>query len=89
MKLEVNNGIIRGLPLAILVTLLLQGGSVIWWVASKNRDSVFMEQRVAHLEGSLNLSGDVQGQILQRLARLEERIAAQTLLLERIEKQGR
>lgn len=87
MKLEVNDGIIRGLPLAILLTLIVQGGSAVWWVSARTRDSVFIEQRVTNLEGGLARAQDSQGQLLQRLARIEERMNAQITLLERIEKQ--
>ena len=87
MKLEINDGIIRGLPLAILVTFLIQGGAAVWWVSAKARDTVFLEQRVTVLETSLSRESDTQGQTLQRLARIEERVNAQIVLLERIDKQ--
>ena len=87
MKLEVNDGIVRGLPLALLVTLLVQGSAAVWWVSAKARDTDFLEQRVTTLEGSMSRTQDTQGQMLQRLVRIEERVNAQVTLLERIEKQ--
>lgn len=87
MKLEVQDGLIRGLPLAILVTLLIQGGAAVWWVSAKARDSVFIEQRVERLENAAAHYGESHSQTIERLARIEERMGAQTALLERIEKQ--
>lgn len=86
MKFEVNNGIIRGLPLAILVTFLVQGSALVWWASAKAKDGVFLEKRVVHLEAGVQSFDKTQGLILQRLARIEERISAQRRLLERIDK---
>ncbi|MFA6280373.1 MAG: hypothetical protein WC612_06235 [Bdellovibrionales bacterium] len=86
MKFEVHDGIIRGLPLAVLITILVQGSGAIWWVSAQARDKAFIEQRVERLEGSVAKVDDASGMVLQRLARIEERVAAQTVLLERIEK---
>ncbi len=87
MKLEVHDGLIRGLPLAILVTLMIQGGGAVWWISARIRDNVHIEQRVERLEGAASHASEAQGQTVERLARIEERLAAQTLLLGRIEKQ--
>lgn len=87
MKLEVNDGIIRGLPLAILLTLMIQGAGAVWWLSAKARDGVFIERRVEKLEGSLAHSREVGELTAERLARIEERLAAQGVLLVRIEKQ--
>ena len=86
MKFEVNDGIVRGLPLAILVTFLVQGATLVWWVSAKARDSYFLEQRVATLELGQSKANDSQSQTMQRLARIEERLTAQGVLLDRIDK---
>lgn len=87
MKLEVNDGIVKGIPLAILVTVLVQGATGVWWVSAKARDTYFLEQRVVKLEVSAAAAQESQGQLMQRLARIEERVNAQVALLERIDKQ--
>lgn len=87
MKLALNEHFLKGLPVAILVTLLLQGAAGVWWLSAKARDSVFIEQRVDHLENAATRTGESQGQTVERLARIEERLNAQTLILSRIERQ--
>ena len=87
MKLEVNEGILKGIPLAIIVTILVQGATAVWWVSAKARDTYFLEQRVSSLESGATRTQDSQGQMLQRLVRIEERVNAQVALLERIDKQ--
>jgi len=88
MKFEIHDGIIRGLPLVALVAFLAQGASAVWWVSAQARDKAFLERRVERLELSSAKADDGNGMILQRLARIEERIAAQTAVLERIEKRS-
>jgi len=87
MKLEINDGIIRGLPLVLLLTLFVQGGAAVWWVSAKARDTVFIEQRVERLESFVAHTSEAHGQTTERLARIEERLNAQNVLLLRIEKQ--
>jgi len=87
MKFEINDGIVKGIPLAILVTILVQGATGVWWVSAKARDGYFLEQRVSGLESTTAHAQEMQGQTLQRLARIEERLNAQVGLLERIDKQ--
>ncbi|HAX90905.1 MAG TPA: hypothetical protein DCY07_01690 [Rhodospirillaceae bacterium] len=86
MKLEVQDGILRGLPLAVLITIMVQGAGAIWWVSAQARDNNFIEQRVEKLEASAGKAGEVEGAVLQRLARIEERLGAQSAALERIER---
>lgn len=86
MKLEVNDGIVRGLPLAILITFLVQGSTLVWWASGKARDAEFLQQRVTTLEGGLSKSNEAQAQMIQRLVRIEERLSAQGVLLDRIDK---
>lgn len=84
---EAGACVVRGIPLALLIAVLVQGGAAVWWVSAKARDTVFLEQRVSSLEVGLSHANSAQGESLQRLARIEERINAQSSLLERIDKQ--
>lgn len=77
----------RNLPLAFVAALLLQGASVVWWASAKERDVFFITQRVTNLEVTATRSSEGQAQILERLARIEERLNAQVAILNRIEKQ--
>lgn len=76
----------RRVPLAVAVAIVLQAGTVIWWAATKDTDSRFQEQRVSHLEDSVAQTKQGQTQILERLARIEERVSADGRVLDRIEK---
>lgn len=87
MKMEVNNGMIRGVPLALLITVLVQGAAAVWWVSAKDRDTAFLERRMTSVETGLAHTSGAQGQVLERLIRIEERTNAQSVLLERIDKQ--
>ncbi len=87
MKFEVNNGIVRGIPLAVLITVLVQVVGAVWWVSAKARDTDYLEQKVLTLETGFSTANETQNKIMERLARIEERTQAQTVLLERIDKQ--
>ncbi|MGE4351944.1 MAG: hypothetical protein AB7E52_07130 [Bdellovibrionales bacterium] len=88
MKIEGNgSGLVRGVPLAVVVTLCLQLAGAIWWVSAKARDTEYLDQKVVSLEGAFDRATNVQSKMLDRLARIEERSAAQSVLLERIDKQ--
>ena len=92
MKINTNSisnagGIGRGVPLALLFTVLLQGGAAVWWVSAKARDGFFLEQRVSVVEDSLAQRRKTDEVIGERLVRIEERVNAQIVLLDRIEKQ--
>lgn len=75
------------IPLALLMTLALHLGGVIWWASAKDRDTQFLERRVTGLESSTAQAATAQSGILERLAHIEERLTAEAAILERIEKQ--
>jgi len=85
-KFEVRDGLIKGLPLTILVTFFIQGGAAVWWLSSRARDNVFIEQRVEKLENVAVHTSEAHTETVERLARIEERLSSQTTMLERIEK---
>ena len=90
MKINTNTnagGMMRGVPIALLVTVLLQGGAAVWWVSAKARDGYFLEQRVDVIEESLMQRRKTDEGMSERLVRIEERVNAQIVLLDRIEKQ--
>ena len=87
MKIETNGALRRNVPLALVFTLLLQAATVVWWASARDRDNFFLGQRVTSLETSLARTADGQSQVLERLARIEERLNAQIAQFDRIEKQ--
>lgn len=87
MKFEVNNGIVRGIPLAVLITLLVQGAGAVWWVSAKAKETEHLEQKVVTLESGFANTNETQAKMMERLVRIEERTSGHTILLERIDKQ--
>jgi len=86
MKNETPGIIGRHVPLALVAAVLLQGATVVWWASAKERDLFFMEQRVSVIEAAQTQQSQTQSQILERLARIEERLNAHLAVLEKIER---
>jgi predicted trehalose synthase len=89
MKLALEEGNGRRVPLALVLAILLQAATAIWWAAGKERDLFFLSERVRGLETSLADFSKSLNRISDRLARIEERQEAQLRFLEQIEKQSR
>lgn len=87
MKIDIGETVGRHVPLALVAAVLLQGATVVWWASAKERDLFFMEQRISNMEASMTTSSEAQKQILERLARIEERVNSALLALDRIERQ--
>ncbi|NTU76219.1 MAG: hypothetical protein HGA90_00130 [Alphaproteobacteria bacterium] len=87
MKVELGKALGKHVPLALVASLLIQGATIVWWASAKERDNFFLTQRVANVESGLARTSEGQGQLIERLARIEERVNAQLILLDRIEKQ--
>lgn len=87
MKLEISHGLIKGLPLAILLAILLHGSAGVWWASGKAKDMEHIGERIVYLETGNARAGASLAQIAERLARIEERLNAQYALLLRLEKQ--
>jgi hypothetical protein len=77
----------RRIPLSIAAIFLLQAGTAIWWAASTEAETKFQQSRIGNLEQTSERAVDFQMQMNDRLARIEERMAAETQSLARIEKQ--
>jgi len=77
----------RRIPLALVAALCLQAGGVVWWVAARDADLRFQQRRIDHLEETASQSRTSQTEILERLARIEERVTAEAHVLEQIERQ--
>ncbi len=77
----------RRVPLAIVAALCLQAGGIVWWASARDADTHFQQRRIDHLEEAANGTRASQTEILERLARIEERVTDEANSLERIEKQ--
>ncbi len=77
----------RRVPLALVAAVFLQAATVVWWAATKDSDDHFQQQRITSLEKEVAQTKDGQSQMIERLARIEERVNAELFLLDRLEKQ--
>ena len=77
----------RRVPLAIVAALCLQAGGIVWWAATRDADQHFQQRRIDQLEQSASGTRASQTEILERLARIEERVTEDTDLLKRIDQQ--
>jgi len=77
----------RRFPLVIVLALLLQAATAVWWAATKDSDDRFQQQRIGNLEQAVSQTKEGQILVLERLARIEERQNVQIYALDRISKQ--
>lgn len=77
----------RRIPIAIVLALLLQGATAVWWAATKDSDDRFNQQRISGVEQMVTQEKEQQAEVTERLARIEERVTAEASVLDRIEKQ--
>ncbi len=77
----------RRVPLAIIVALLLQGATAVWWAATKDSDDRFHQQRIDRLEQMAATAKEGQAEVTERLARIEERMNAEASALDHIQRQ--
>lgn len=75
----------KKVPIALIVTLLLQAAGAVWWVSTKDAEDRHRDRRIAALEDGIAKSADAQIKVIDRLARIEERAEAQMQVLIRIE----
>ncbi|QQR69125.1 MAG: hypothetical protein IPI58_00055 [Alphaproteobacteria bacterium] len=75
----------KKVPIALIVTLLLQAAGAVWWVSTKDAEDRHRDQRISGIELAIVKAGDTQDTINDRLTRIEERSAATNATLERIE----
>ncbi len=72
--------------LTLVAAFAVQAATVIWWASARDSDAHFQQQRVASLEQSITQELATQNQILERIARIEERQIAAATTLTHIEK---
>jgi hypothetical protein len=87
MKFEIDQLLGRHAPAALLLALLAQGVGAVWWMAERDRDHFFVEQRVTNLETAQMRTQDGQERVLERLARMEAEMDGAAKSLDRIERQ--
>ncbi len=75
----------RRIPLALMFTVLLQLGAVVWWASLMQAQDNFRDVRLHELETRRTNDSERQDHILERLTRLEARSDAQLELLQRVD----
>jgi hypothetical protein len=72
-------------PVALIVTILLQSAAAVWWAASVDGEVVHHGQEIAALKTRDTEDTRRLEAIVEQLARIEERAVAQLDMLRRIE----
>lgn len=75
----------KKVPVAIIVALLVQSATIIWWAAGMEGRTRGLELRLATMENAQVKAGEQQGAVMVQLATMTERLTAQTEALRRIE----
>ncbi len=75
----------KRIPLALMFTVLLQLGAVVWWASFTQAQDNFRDIRLHELELRRSKDAEKQDHILERLTRLEARSDAQLELLQRVD----
>lgn len=81
------------LPLAFLGTILLQLAGALWWASAQGNTIHYHEVRLSAVESAVDAQSQRQlqldRQVLDRLARLEERLSAQLSILNDLKQRSR
>ena len=76
----------RKVPLALIVTMAIQTLGVIWWAASLSTRVDHQERQIDSLVAAEQQTKQEARRIGEWLSRVDERIAAQTEMLRRLER---
>lgn len=76
----------RRVPLGLIMALLAQAGSVVWWAASTAQQDRFQDTRLVQTELVLGRYASEQSAMIERLARIETRSEHQLEILKQIQK---
>lgn len=71
----------RRVPIALIITLAVQTAGMIWWAAQLSSSVENHDRRIASLEASDLRRGQEAQRVAEALARLDERMVAQTEIL--------
>lgn len=77
----------RRAPLAVMAAVCLQIATIVWWAATRDSDTRFLQSRIEQLEQHAGERQQAETQMIERLARIEEKLNAQASLLDHIDKQ--
>jgi hypothetical protein len=76
----------RRIPVALLFTLFIQMGGIVWWASTTQAQDTYHDVRLHELETRRITDVERQEHILERLTRLEARSEAQLEILQRLDR---
>lgn len=79
----------RRLPLALIGGALLQAAAALWWAAEQGSVNRYQDVRLTSLESRNDIRSALDKELLDRLARIEERLATQSATLSDIKNNRR
>ena len=74
----------RRVPIAVVFALVLQAAGAIWWASAKDTADRQRDYELNALQQQMGEGAAVQAQVIERLARIEERTAVQVSMLQEI-----
>ncbi len=72
------------LDLALCAAILLQAATALWWAAGQGSTNRWQDTRLAALESRADSEQSQNQQVIDRLARIEERLIAQSSRLDQL-----
>lgn len=77
----------KRVPLALILSLAVQTGVMVWWAATLSARVDDHDRRIDRVEAAGKTQADESRKMAEALVRLDERMAGQTAILQRIEAQ--
>jgi hypothetical protein len=77
----------KRVPLALILSLAVQTAAVVWWAAALSARVDDHDRRIGGIEAAAKTQADEGRKMSEALVRLDERMAGQTAILQRIEAQ--
>lgn len=77
----------KKVPLALILSLIVQTAAMVWWAATLSARVDDHDRRIGQVETSGKSQADESRKMSEALVRLDERMAGQTAILQRIEAQ--
>lgn len=75
----------RRIPIALVFTILLQVGAVVWWASTMQAQNNYRDVRISALEIRRNTDTERLEHILERLSRIEARSDALLDVMQRVD----
>lgn len=77
----------RSVPITLIATIALQTAAIIWWASAMSTRVEDHDRRINQIEVAGRQTSEELRRATEAIARLDERLVAQTAILQRIEAQ--